>query len=130
MARKTSLLTTAIIALAGLALLVTFGLNEVNAFKTDIKGQPRAATVTVNNNATAAKQIEEIIPDQATWAGQSKISVPVEAQASPSIQFSSGYKIDGMTGEPKLPEDLKYGMPKADETTYYIVQFNGPIQES
>lgn len=130
MARKTSLLTTAIIALAGLALLVAFGLNEVTAFKTDIKGQPNAPVVSVVNNTSAARPAAEVIPNQATWAGQSKISVSVKSQALPNILFSNGYKIDAITGEPKLPEDLKYGLPKADETTYYIVQFNGPIQES
>ncbi|MBI5805984.1 S8 family serine peptidase [candidate division TA06 bacterium] len=130
MARKTSLLTTAIIALAGLALLVAFGLNEVTAYKADIKGQPQQATViSAVTNAPAVKKAANI-PDQAVWAGQAKISVPVEAKVSPKISFSNGYQIDAIAGEPKLPEDLKYGQPKADETTYYIVQFNGPIQES
>ncbi|MDP2807955.1 MAG: S8 family serine peptidase, partial [bacterium] len=130
MARKTSLLTTAIIALAGLALLVAFGLNEVTAYKADIKGQPKAAIVSVVNKTPVAKQAATSVPDQATWAGQSKISVPVESQGSPKILFSNGYEIDSRVGDPKLPADLTYGQPKADETTYYIVQFNGPIQES
>lgn len=130
MARKTSLLTTAIIALAGLALLVAFGLNEVTAFKADIKGTPKQPTIVSTVAEAPAVNKAASLPDQASWAGQAKISVPVEAKASPKIFFSNGYQIDAMAGEPKLPEDLKYGQPKADETTYYIVQFNGPIQES
>ena len=130
MARKTSLLTTAIIALAGLALLVAFGLNEVTAYKADIKGTPKQPTIVSAVVDAPAVNKAASLPDQASWAGQAKISVPVEAQASPKITFSNGYQIDAMVGEPKLPEDLKYGQPKADETTYYIVQFNGPIQES
>ncbi|MDO9069765.1 MAG: hypothetical protein Q7W05_15095, partial [Deltaproteobacteria bacterium] len=130
MARKTSLLTTAIIALAGLALLVAFGLNDVTAYKADIKGQPQQPTIVSTVTNTPAVKKAANLSDQASWAGQAKISVAVEAQASPIITFSNGYQIDAMAGEPKLPEDLKYGQPKADETTYYIVQFNGPIQES
>lgn len=131
MARKTSVWLTGLVLVAALVTISLVGLKDVSAYKLD--ATQNAPQSTKENVAPAVKTVNQAVAasDNPQFMGQSKsMAAPMPYANANMIEFSNGYKIDTDTGEPKLPSDLKYDAPKGDEPAYYIVQFNGPVQEA
>ena len=133
MARKTSVWLTGLVLVTALVTISLVGLKDVSAYKLDAtQSAPQATKATVVPAAKTVSNGQAVaLSENPQFIGENKIAVGVQPYANASvIEFSNGYKINTSEGEPKLPTDLKYDAPKGDEFTYYIVQFNGPVQEA
>ncbi len=134
MARKTGVWLTGLVLAVTMVALSLAGLNEVSAYKLDANQSVPQVTKTSTAAVPAAKAVsndQSVISDIPKFIGQNKRAVNPAPYANANIiEFSNGYKINTDAGEPTLPSDLKYSAPKGDELTYYIVQFNGPVQDS
>jgi hypothetical protein len=128
MARKTSVWLTGLALAAALVSISLIGLKDVAAYKADFSPSKASQQNIAKPQVEDQVKTDDGVPK---FAGENKITVDVQPYANAGvIEFSNGYKINTSQGEPKLPSDLRYDSPKGDEPAYYIVQFNGPVQEA
>jgi len=131
MARRTGVWLTGLVMVTALVAVALLGLNDVSAFKLDIAKQAPTASKKATPNQTVKAENTVSAEAYPKFSGEKKITVDVQPYGNAgTVEFVNGYKINTSEGEPKLPTDLKYEAPKGDEFTYYIVQFNGPIQKA
>lgn len=132
MAKKTGVWLTVLATAFALLGISFIGLRDVSASKANFNKVPQTGkNPIVSNKNTTSSSVNAVVVtnDEPIFseAGKKTVSPLPYANAS-MVEFSNGYKINTDQGEPNLPGDLKYSEPKGDELTYYIVQFNGPIQ--
>ncbi|MDQ7798710.1 MAG: S8 family serine peptidase [Candidatus Edwardsbacteria bacterium] len=132
MARKTSVWLTGLVLVTALVTISLVGLKDVSAYKLDAAQSTKQATkATVVPAVKIASNQSITASGNPQFIGENKIAVGVQPYANAGvIEFSNGYKINTDVGEPNMPADLKYDTPKGDEPAYYIVQFNGPVQDA
>jgi hypothetical protein len=137
MSRKTGVwLTTSVLLLALLGISF-IGLQDVSASNSKMSALQSSKQV-VKSSTAAKLDVSATGNDLASsesetpkFSGISKTSTAPKPYANANlIEFSNGYTINTDIGEPEIPSELKYSTVKDDEFTYYIVQFNGPIQEN
>lgn len=124
MAKRTGVWLTGLVLVAALVAISLVGLSDVSAYKADFSHRKVIQAQTAETAAASVDQPSDKL------VGRKIVVGPEGDQKSNLIQLANGYQIDTDQGEPKLPADLRYDLPKGDEPAYYIVKFGGPVQES
>lgn len=123
MAKRTGVWLIGLTLVAALVVISLVGLSDVSAYKADFAYRKAIQAQTAETAAVPNDQATDQLVGRKIMVG------PDSDQKSNLVRMSNGYQIDTDQGEPKMPSDLRYDTPKGDEPAYYIVQFNGPVQE-